>query len=51
MQILLVASFKIALFTSKHTITNIMSGHMPSADEPIPVPKNQLVRIHVIALV
>ena len=32
MQILLVAGLKIVLFTSKHTVTNIMSVHKPSAD-------------------
>ena len=37
-------------FIHKHTVPNVMSVHMPSVDEPIPVPKNQLVRIHVIAL-
>ena len=27
------AGLKIILFTSKHTVTNIMSAHRPSADE------------------
>ena len=33
LQILLVAGFNIVLFTSKHRIKNIMSIHIPSADE------------------
>ena len=32
MQLFLVAGLKIVLFTSKHTVTNFMSVHRPSAD-------------------
>ena len=55
MQMLLVAGLNIVLFTSKHTVTNIMSIHMPNADERLlPTdtrPENRLVQIRVIALV
>ena len=44
MQILLVAGLKIVLFTSKHTVTNIMSVHKRSVEKrPLPlVPRTDL---------
>ena len=42
MQLLLVAGLKIVLFTSKHTVTNFMSVHRPSADERLLVPRTNV---------